>query len=158
MSFFLTDKVLQLFEEGLWMWMFLIDLQKAFDTTNYIKSYKTVLTTITFIGLSDHITRLFQSDLSNRKIQVNFEGSYSAVATVSWKVLQASILGPLSGAYSERCQTSKMKRFAKRVHGIKPLTIFAKRCLLNVWQGSEYTSICYFLVFIVCYCLFFGFW
>ena len=65
------------------MWMFLIDLQKAFDTTNYIKSYKTVLTTITFIGLSDHITRLFQSDLSNRKIQVNFEDSYSAVATVS---------------------------------------------------------------------------
>ena len=57
------------------MWMFLIDLQKAFDTTNCIKSYKTLLTTITFIGLSDHITSLFQSDLSNRKIQVNFEGS-----------------------------------------------------------------------------------
>ena len=33
-----------------------------------------------------------------------------------------------------------MKRFAKIVNGYKLLTIFTKRSILDVWQGSEYAS------------------
>ena len=43
-------------------------------------------------------------------------------------------------AYSEPCQTSKIESFAKIVNGFMPLTIFAKRSILDVWQGSEYAS------------------
>ena len=42
--------------------------------------------------------------------------------------------------YSEPCQTSKMECFAKIVNGLKLLIIFAKRSVLDVWQGSKYTS------------------
>ena len=41
---------------------------------------------------------------------------------------------------SKPCQISKMERFAKTVKGFKSLTIFAKCSMLDVWQGSEYTS------------------
>ena len=33
-----------------------------------------------------------------------------------------------------------MERFAEIVKTFQPLTIFAKRSFLDVWQGSEYTS------------------
>ena len=33
-----------------------------------------------------------------------------------------------------------MERFAKVVNGWKLLIIFAKRSILDVWQGSEYAS------------------
>ena len=33
-----------------------------------------------------------------------------------------------------------MKRFEKIVEVFEPLTIFAKRSILDVWQGSEYFS------------------
>ena len=36
--------------------------------------------------------------------------------------------------YSEPYQTSKMERL------VKPLTIFAKLFILDVWQGSEYAT------------------
>ena len=45
----------------------------------------------------------------------------------------------LTEAYPEPCQTSKKKRFAKVVNGKKPLTIFTKPSILNVWHVSEYT-------------------
>ena len=45
------------------------------------------------------------------------------------------------GAHSEHCKTSIMERFEKIVEGFEPLTIFAKRSVLNVWQGSEYGSV-----------------
>ena len=35
-------------------------------------------------------------------------------------------------AHSEPCQTSKMECFAKIVHGLTPLTIFAERSILDV--------------------------
>ena len=38
----------------------------------------------------------------------------------------------LSEANSETCQTSKMEHFAKVVNGFQPLTIFAKRAMLDV--------------------------
>ena len=30
------------------------------------------------------------------------------------------------------------ERFAKLVNGFKPVTIFAERSILDIWQGSEY--------------------
>ena len=40
-------------------------------------------------------------------------------------------------ACSEPCQTSKIKHFAKIINGLFLLTIFTKRTILDVWQGSE---------------------
>ena len=45
-----------------------------------------------------------------------------------------------SVSYSETCQTCKMEYFAKIVNGFETLTIFAKRSVLDVWQGFEYAS------------------
>ena len=46
----------------------------------------------------------------------------------------------ISEAYSEPSWTSKMDLFAKIVNGWTPLTIFAKRSILDVRLGSEYAS------------------
>ena len=44
----------------------------------------------------------------------------------------------ITEAYSEPCQISKMELFTKVVNSFHPLTIFAKRCVLDVRQGGEY--------------------
>ena len=44
--------------------------------------------------------------------------------------------------YSEPCQRSKMELFVKMAMAQKPLTIFAKCSVLDVWQGSEYNVMC----------------
>ena len=41
----------------------------------------------------------------------------------------------------ESCQTSKIKLFVKKFHGFKPLTIYAKSCILNVWGDPKYVSV-----------------
>ena len=38
-------------------------------------------------------------------------------------------------------KTSKKERFAKIVNGFQPITIFAIRSILDVWQCSEYASV-----------------
>ena len=43
-------------------------------------------------------------------------------------------------AYSGLPQTSKIEFLAKIGYGWKPLTIFAKKSILDSWQGSGYTS------------------
>ena len=43
--------------------------------------------------------------------------------------------------YSKPSQTSKMERFAKKIDGFYPLTISAKHSILEIWLGSEYTSV-----------------
>ena len=45
-------------------------------------------------------------------------------------------------ACSEPCQTSMIECFAKIVNGSYLLTIFTKRFILNVFQGSEHVFIC----------------
>ena len=45
--------------------------------------------------------------------------------------------------YSEPCHKSKMESFAKIVNGLKVLAIFAKRFILDIWQGFE----CVFVIF-----------
>ena len=42
--------------------------------------------------------------------------------------------------YLEPCETSKMAYFAKIVNSFQPLTIFTKHSILDVSQGSEYSS------------------
>ena len=49
--------------------------------------------------------------------------------------LKYSIILHLTEAYSEACQTSKIKRVPKAINH------FAKHFLLDVWQGSEYTPV-----------------
>ena len=46
----------------------------------------------------------------------------------------------ISVAYSEPGQISKMVFFAKIVKGFQPLNPFAKRFILDIWQGSDYDS------------------
>ena len=45
-----------------------------------------------------------------------------------------------SQVYNETIQTSKIELFVKLVNGWKPLIIFAKRFILDIWLGSEYAS------------------
>ena len=45
-----------------------------------------------------------------------------------------------SGAHSELCQTLKMELVTKVDNVFKQLTIFAKRSILDIWQGSDYVS------------------
>lgn len=50
-------------------------------------------------------------------------------------------------AYSEHCQTSKIQLFfSEKVNGFQLLTNFAKWSILNVSQGSQYTSERYFVI------------
>ena len=44
----------------------------------------------------------------------------------------------IAEAYSETSRTSKMTLFTKIVNGIKPLTTFAKRSILDTRLGSGY--------------------
>ena len=42
--------------------------------------------------------------------------------------------------YLEPCQASKIERLIKKVNRFKPLTIFTKQSILDVWQGFGYVS------------------
>ena len=54
-----------------------------------------LLKKLSIIGFSDHIVKWFQSYLSNRKLTVDLENSFSEVSSMSCGVLQRSIRGPL---------------------------------------------------------------
>ena len=73
--FFLNDKILKGFDDGLVTGMVLIDLQKAFDTINQ----DIILKKLSIMGFSGHTVKWFQSYLSNRKFTVNLENSCSKV-------------------------------------------------------------------------------
>ena len=66
--------------------------------------------------------------------------SFYSVLIFPFKILYCIyIVVLISEAYSEPCQTSMMKLFAKIVNGLKPVTIFGKNSILDIWQGSEYS-------------------
>ena len=44
-------------------------------------------------------------------------------------------------AYSEPCQTTNMEYFAKIVNDFQRLAIFAKRSILDIWEGCEYANV-----------------
>ena len=53
-----------------------------------------------------------------------------------------------SEAYPEPSQTSKIELLVKIVNGWKPLTIFAERSILNVWQYPEYVIYLFYIMVI----------
>ena len=87
----MNDKILKGFDDGSLTGMILIDLQKAFDTINY----DILLKKLSIIDFSDHTVKWFQSYLSNRKLTVNLENSFSEVSSISCGLPQGLILGPL---------------------------------------------------------------
>ena len=46
-----------------------------------------------------------------------------------------------SETYSETCQTSKKGLFCENSQQLKIVSYFAKKSILDVWLGSEYTSV-----------------
>ena len=89
--FFLNDKILKGFIQGLMTGMILIDLQKAFDTIDH----NILLQKLYAIGFSKHSINWFRSYLINRTFLVELRNAFSQPACVSSGVLQGSILGPL---------------------------------------------------------------
>ena len=62
------------------------------------------------------------------------------------KAIKRNWFSRKSKGYSKPWQTSKMECFAKIVKYFYQLTIFGKRSILDVWQGSEYVSAIHSLV------------
>ena len=50
-------------------------------------------------------------------------------------------------AYPEPCQTSKMDCFVL-LTSLNLLTFFVRHSILDVWQGSKYTSVIYYLLIV----------
>ena len=48
-----------------------------------------------------------------------------------------------SEVHLEPCQTSRMEPFLKIVNAVK---VFEKSSILDVWQGSEYSSVIFILI------------
>ena len=71
--------------------MILIDLQKAFDTSDH----NILLEKITFLGFSDSVIAWFKSYLEGRKFLVNIGREYSNPGDLRCGVPHGSILGPL---------------------------------------------------------------
>ena len=88
---FLTDKVLKGFDEGLLTGMILIDLQKAFDTTDH----EILLQKLKVIKFSESTVKWFKSYISERILLANIENKLSDFGKISCGVPQGSILGPL---------------------------------------------------------------
>ena len=66
-SSFLNDKILKGFNKGLFKWMIITDLQKAFDTINH----KILLGKLHAIGFFEKTVAWVKSYLSDRAFKVN---------------------------------------------------------------------------------------
>ena len=86
---FLNDKILKGFDKGLFTGMILIDLQKAFDTTNY----EILLGKLHAIGFSEKTVAWFKSYLSDRTFKVDINNHFSDLSKISCGIPQGSILG-----------------------------------------------------------------
>ena len=71
--------------------MFIIDLQKSFDTINH----EIFLRKAASLRFSNQSIMGFQPYLLNRGFQVNMKNKYSSTAKIYSEVAQGSILGPL---------------------------------------------------------------
>ena len=89
--FYLTDKVLKGFDEGLLTGIILIDLQKVFDTIDH----EILLQKLKAIRFSEGSLQWFRSYFSERIFHVNIESKLSYFGKISCGVPQVSILGPL---------------------------------------------------------------
>ena len=88
---YLTDKKLKEFDEGLLTGIILIDLQKAFDTTNH----KVLLEKLKAIRFSEQSIQLLRSYLCDQIALVETENKLSDFGKISSRVPQSSILWPL---------------------------------------------------------------
>ena len=71
--------------------MILIDLQKAFDTIDH----QTFIKKMKYLGFSKNVIAWFKSYLSEQKLNININTSYSNPSNLIFGVPQGSILGPL---------------------------------------------------------------
>ena len=78
-------------DQGHFVGMVLLDLQKAFDTLDH----GILLMKLKALGLSQDVSRWFQSYLSDRQQLVDVSGTLSSHENISCGVPQGSILGPL---------------------------------------------------------------
>ena len=99
---FLTDKILEGFDEGLLTGMILIDLQKAFDTINHQILFKRLKA----MGFSEGCIAWFQSYLSERIFFISTENQLSDYGRISFGVPRGSILGPFTFPYLCQWHTS----------------------------------------------------
>ena len=88
---FLTDKSLEVFDKGLLTGMIIIDLQKAFNTTDH----EILLPKVKAIRFSESTIKWFKSYLSKRKFLVNIENKLSDLGKISCGLQQGSILWSL---------------------------------------------------------------
>ena len=71
--------------------MIFIDLRKTFNTVNH----DILLKKMEFIGFSEETTKWFKSYLSNRKLKVYIQNTFSKPGNLHCRVPQGSILRPL---------------------------------------------------------------
>ena len=88
---YLSDKVVQGFENSMFTGMILIDLQKALDTIDH----EIFLEKMKHLGFADSVIFWFRSYLTNRTFFVNIGKDFSSPGELSCGVPQGSILGPL---------------------------------------------------------------
>ena len=88
---YLDDKILKGFDKYIMIGMILIDLQKAFDTTDH----DVILQKLYTIGFLKHTVYWLKSHLSDRSFLVNLENSFPQPASSSCAVPQSSIWGPV---------------------------------------------------------------
>ena len=86
----LPDEITTGFEKGLFPGMTLIDLEKAFDTTDH----QILLKKTKYLGFSKNKVTWFKSYLCEQKFKININTSYSSPSNLLCGVPQVSILGP----------------------------------------------------------------
>ena len=77
---YLRDNILAGVDSGLLTTMILIDLQKAFDSSDTI--YHILLRTMSSLRFSNHSVIWFESYLSDRSFGVNIKHKYSSTAQI----------------------------------------------------------------------------
>ena len=87
---YLSDKILQGFENGKFTGMIMIDLQKAFDTIDH----NIFLDKLAYLDFNKSTILWFKSYLQDRSFTVNIGKEYSNHGNLSCGVPQGSILGP----------------------------------------------------------------
>lgn len=87
----LFDYVRQNFDQGNYVGMLLLDMQKAFDTVNH----KILISKLQCMGFSNSALIWFTSYLTDRTQVCDVEGSLSDPQSITCGVPQGSILGPL---------------------------------------------------------------
>ena len=88
---YLNEKILKVFDNGLFTGMILIDLRKAFDNIDH----NILLQKLKAIDFCDDTVNWFHSHLTNRVILVSMENRHSSISKISCGVPQGSILDPL---------------------------------------------------------------